>query len=119
MDGWRLTDGRDPADSPEEFPTVLITSESQLRQELERLRRMSPAIVSLSNPGHGALQIGLGGPFAGLRWFVEPFSSPRIREILADRSYCSSRMDFSAEGDTIAFSPDLLMPVEQAIEIAV
>lgn len=118
MTGWRLTDGRDPTDSPDDFPRLEIDSKSQLRQELDRLRRMAPAIVSLQAPGRGGLQIGIGGPFGGLGWFSEPFSAARVKEVLADRPYCATRMAFAAEGDTLTFAPELLIPADIASDIA-
>ncbi len=111
MADWRLLDGRD------HFPTVSISSEDELRQELHRLRQLEPGIVSLISPTNEALQIGIGGSFAGLRWYQNPKLSQRNREILADRPYSAKRVDFMAEGDTIAFWPEHLMPVEQAIGI--
>jgi hypothetical protein len=117
MTVWRLVDGREPVDCPEAFPTVDISSEGELRQELERLRQLEPGIVSLSGPTEEALQIGIGGSFAGLRWYENAHVSERSRDILADRLYCPNRIDFAAEGDTIAFWPEHLMPVERVIEI--
>lgn len=119
MTEWRLVDGRDPVDDPDDFPTIPITSEADLRQELDRLRKMEPGIVSLSSPTNEALQIGIGGAFAGLRWYQNPKLSQQRREILADHAYCANRVDFMAEGDTIAFWPENLMPVDQAISIVV
>jgi hypothetical protein len=117
MAAWRLTDGRDPADGPEDFPAKAIANESELRQELDRLRHLTPAIVSFTSPAGDALQIGIGGPFAGMRWY-QSVSGPS-REVLADRSYCSGRIDFASEGDSIAFWAEQLMPVDQVIDIAV
>jgi len=118
MAEWRLIDGRNPADSPQDFPAKLISSEAELREELDRLRQLEPGIVSLNSPTGGALQIGIGGPFAGLRWYKK-LQSDAPSEVLADRPYCSSRIDFLAEDDAIAFWPEHLMPVDQVIESVV
>ena len=119
MNAWRLIDGRDPVDTPNDFPARVISADSGLRQEMDRLRKIEPGIVSLESPNGEALQIGIGGPFAGLRWYQNPHSAGPSRDLLADRPYCSSRVDFMAEGDTIAFWPEHLMPVDQVIEIVV
>ena len=39
------------------------------------------------------------------------------RVVLADRPYSDRRVDFKSEEDFLAFWPDELIPVEQAIEI--
>src|ERR1700722_7847052 len=117
MGDWRLTDGRDPADGPEDFPTVPISSEAELRQELARLRSLEPGIVSLSSPADGALQIGIGGPFAGVRWFYDPNPPHLSRDVLVDHPCFQDRIDYLAEGDHISFWPENLIPVDQAIEI--
>src|SRR4051794_9005544 len=109
MAEWRLVDGRHPADSPDNFPTVRISSEIELRQELARQVQLEPGIISLTSPANEALQIGIGGPFIGLRWYQDPRSSDMSRDLLADRPYCSDRVDFLAEGDTLAFWPENLM----------
>jgi hypothetical protein len=119
MLAWCLVDGRDPVDRPDDFPTKPISGETELRQELDRRRHLEVGIVSLQSPTGEALQIGIGGPFAGLRWFENPHSSEKSRDLLADGPYCSTRVDFLAEGDTIAFWPEHLMPVDQVVEIAV
>jgi hypothetical protein len=119
MGDWRVIDGRDPADGPENFPFVRISSETELRQELARQRQLEPGIVSLSSPVSGALQIGIGGPLAGIRWYVNPYPPGQSRDVLADHAYAEKRIDFLAEGDHIAFWPENLMPVDQAIEIVV
>ncbi len=117
MGHWRLIDGRDPAESPEDFPTVPISSETELRQELARQQQLEPGIVSLACPANGALQIGIGGPFAGIRWYHNPYPPHSSRDILVDHPCTPGRIDFLAEGDTIAFWPENLMPVDQAIDI--
>jgi hypothetical protein len=116
---WKLVDGRYPAESPEAFRETVIGSEAELRRELDRLRHLEPATVSIFNPSGEALQIGIGGPFAGIRWHRNPHTSKQSRDILADHPYCPNRVDFASEGDAIAFWPEHLMPVDQAIAIAV
>lgn len=116
MATWRLVDGRDPADSPEAFPAISICTEAELRHELDRLREQEPAIVSLNGPNGAALQIGIGGPLIGMRWFGTP---RKVREVLADHIYAPGRIDFRAEGDSTAFWPEHLMPADQAIEVIV
>ncbi len=118
MAAWRLVDGRDPVDRPDGFGTKLIPGEAELRQELDRHRRLEPGIVSLQSPTGAALQIGIGGPFAAVRWYENPHTSEKTRDLLADGNYCATRVDFLAEGDTIAFWPEHLMPVDQVVEIA-
>lgn len=115
MKKWVLVDGRDPAESPDDFPTVELISETHLRGELLKFQCREPSIIALSSDGE-ALQIGLGGELAGIRWFKEPpFANGG--EVLADRVYCDHRIDFLAEGDTISFWPENLMPAEIAIEV--
>ncbi|SRR5260370_11426828 len=119
MAEWHLTDGREPADGPEEFPSVVIESENQLRDELHRLQKLEPGIVALNGPAEKAIQIGIGGPVAGIRYYEAPKKSPRFRVVLADRPCCEKQVDFLAEGDTVAFFPESLFAVEEAIEIVV
>ncbi len=119
MASWRLVDGRYPPDDPDDFPIIVISSEAELRQELARLLQLEPGIVSLTSPTNEALQIGIGGPLAGLRWYQDPRSCEPSREILADRSYSPNRVDFLAEGDSIAFWPEQLLPADQAVDIVV
>jgi hypothetical protein len=118
MDRWELIDLRDPADATEEFPRVVIHSASQLRAELHRLQQREPSMLALEGPIDQGLQIGLGGPYAGIRWAEYPVSE-RGGTGLADRVRSESRIDFASEGDTLAFWPDELIPVEQAIEVIV
>lgn len=118
MKDWALIDIRNPADAPEEFPRVVIQSESHLRTELERLRERDPSILGLEGPLDQGLQLGLGGPYAGIRWGEHPVSN-RGGTALADRVYSDKRIDFASEGDTIAFWPDELIPAERAIEVIV
>ncbi len=119
MGEWRLVDGRAPAESPEAFPSIVIESESQLREALMRLQKLEPAVVSVQSPRNKAIQLGIGGPWAGIRYFPSPQKSPAHRVVLADRPGCAKRVDFAAEEDTIAFFSDSLIPVDEAIEIAV
>ena len=117
MAAWQLVDGREPVDRPEDFPTDLISTEPELRCHLDQLRKLEPGIISLSSPTGEALQIGIGGLYAALRWYPNPHGSAPSRDILADRTYCSGRVDFRAEGDSIAFRPEHLMPVDHVIEM--
>jgi hypothetical protein len=117
MATWRLVDGRDPVERPDRFPTKLISSEAELRQELDRLRLLEPGIVSLTSPDGESLQLGIGGPCSALRWYGS--DNKRSRDLLAHRPYHSNRIDFLAEGDTIAFWPEQLMPVDQVTDIVV
>jgi hypothetical protein len=114
MAQWQLVDGSMPAEGPECFPTVTIQSEAHLREELNRLRNREPGIFVLESPDHDALQIGMGGPLSGLRRFR---NQDAHSVVLADRPYSAKRVDFASEGDTLAFWPDELIPVEQAIEV--
>jgi hypothetical protein len=118
VDHWELIDLINPADAPEEFPRVVIQSESQLRSELHRLQQREPAIVGLEGPIDQGLQMGIGGPYAGIRWAEYPVSR-RGGTALADRIYSEKRVDFASEEDTLAFWPDELIPVERAIEVIV
>ncbi len=115
MSQWYLIDGSMPADSPEEFPKVAIRSEAHLRDELGRLRERRPGIFALEGPDGLALQIGIGGPCAGIRVFN---SGKAQHTVLTDCHHSEKRIDFAAEEDTLAFWPDELMPVERAIDIA-
>ncbi len=116
MDQWQLVDGSIPVDGPEDFPRVTIRSEGQLREELRRLRDREPGIFALESPADDALQIGIGGPFWGMRHY-------RNREVhavvLADRIDHEKRIDFAAEEDAIAFWPEELLPFERAIEVII
>jgi hypothetical protein len=118
MERWELIDLRDPADAPEEFPRIVIQSESHLRAELARLREREPSILALEGPTDQGLQIGLGGPYAGIRWGEHPVSQ-RTGTALADRICSDKRIDFASEESSIAFWPDELIPVERAIEVIV
>jgi hypothetical protein len=115
---WEVIDLINPADGPEEFPRVVVQTEAQLREELARLRLRQPAIIGLASSTGEGLQIGFGGPFAGIRWLKSTHSA-RGGAVLADRIYCDKRIDFAAEEDTIAFWPENLIPVESAIEVIV
>ena len=114
MQQWQLVDGSMPAEVPEEFPRIAIHSEQHLREELARLRERNPGIVGLEGPDGLALEIGLGGPLAGVRLFQS--GKPQC-VLLADRRYSEKRIDFAAEEDTVAFWPDELVPVERALDI--
>ncbi len=116
MDHWQLVDSTMSVDGPECFPRITIQSEAQLRTELSRLRDREPGIFVLECPHHAALQIGIGGPFAGLRLFRNRNAEAVV---LAERPYCDKRIDFLAEDDHIAFWPENLMPVDQVINIVV
>ena len=119
MGVWRLVDGRDPVDHPDDFPVKTIASEAELRTELDRLGRLDPGIVILQSPSGQSLQVGIGGSFVGLRWYQNPETSEQSRDLLADEVCCSERVDFRAEGDSIAFWPEHLMPLDEGIDIAV
>jgi len=82
--------------------------------ELNLLRQRKPGMVALEGPEGVALQVGMGGPLAGVRLFK---SGKPLCVLLADRCYSEKRIDFAAEEDTLAFWPDELMPAEQAIDI--
>jgi hypothetical protein len=111
-------DCRNRADGPDEFPTIVVHSESQLRDELEHLRQQPPAIVGLSSPESGGLQIGIGSAFAGITWGNYPRSRDSV-VVLADRCYTDTPIDFSSEEDFVRYRPEELIPVEQAIEAIV
>jgi hypothetical protein len=119
MADWRLLDGRNPVESPDDFPAQTISCDVELRRELDRLRKLQPAIVSLQSPKDEALQIGIGGPVAAIRWFRDPKNSELCRDVLANCPYGSDRVDFLSEGDTIAFWPEHLMPIDHAVDIIV
>jgi hypothetical protein len=119
MADWRLIDGRYPADHDDALPAKAIESEFELVQELDRLRELEPGIFTLNSPTGEALQIGIGGPLAGLRWFENPQTSVNSRDVLADRPSCPGRVDFHAEDEEVPFWPEHLLPVEQAIDIVV
>lgn len=114
MEHWQLIDTIESADAPEEFPRVAIQSVEQLRAELGRLRQREPSVIGLQGPDQEGLQIGFGGPLAGIRYYVQGNAE---RVILADRPYSEKRVDFKSEGDFLAFWPDELVPVDQASEI--
>src|SRR5271166_6568093 len=109
MDQWRLVDCIDQADGPEDFPTLSIHSEAQLREELEQLRQRVPAIVGLSSPEQGGLRIGIGGPFAGISWGDQQ-RFHGSRRIVADQPYCKQPIDFAAEEGTLRHWPNELIP---------
>jgi hypothetical protein len=113
---WSMVDFSEPADGPEDFPRMEILSEESLREELTRLKGREAAIVNLEPPDDEALQIGIGGPLAGIRHFVHGRDQ---RVILAGHACANTRLDFRLEADTTAFWPDELIPVDQAIEIIV
>ena len=118
MTPWHLMDCIDPADGPDEFPTTIIHSEGQLREELDRLSKRAPSIVGLSSLANGGLEIGIGGPFAGLTW-GDRQRFPDTRRVVANRLYSEQPIDFQSEGDHLRYWADELIPVEQAIEVAV
>jgi hypothetical protein len=120
MSQWQLIDGREPVEDPDAFPKLLASSELDLRHKLEQFRQQDPGMFSLTSPDGGdALQIGLGGPFGGVRWFENAKDSLRSRVLLADRLYSKHHVDFLAEGDTNTFWPEQLMPADQLIEVIV
>jgi Immunity protein Imm1 len=112
MADWHLVDSMHPSESPDGFPAVVIRSPEQLRAELGRLRQREPAIVGLEGPGGHALEIGSGGPFAGLRQFR---NQRAWRVALADRTHSAKSVDFAFEQGVLTFWPDELLPVDQAI----
>lgn len=116
MSQWLLIDYMEPADGPDEFPKLAIGSEGQLRQELIRLRDREPSIVCLVVPDEEGLQIGIGGPFAGLKWADYPKSN-NYRRLLADRLYSPNPVDFKCEEDFLVYDQSELIPFAQAMEI--
>src|SRR5437868_7118974 len=104
MEAWRLVDCIDPADGPEDFPAIPIQSEPQLRAELDRLRKRQPSIIALSSESQGGLQIGIGGPWAGLSW-GDRRRFRDSRRILAGRRHCDQPIEFQSEGDTLYYRP--------------
>jgi hypothetical protein len=114
MADWHLVDSMNPSETPDGFPRTVIRSQEQLRAELGRLCQRDPAIVGLEGPGDQALEIGIGGPFAGLRLFRHQRA---WRVVLADRTYSPNPIDFAFEEGVLSFWPDELIPVEQAIGV--
>ena len=116
MKDWHLVDSSKPSEAPDGFPRVAVASEQNLRAELERLRHGQPAIVGLEGPIDQALEIGIGGPVAGLRLFR---NRRPWRIVTADRICSEKPIDFAFEENALSFWPDELLPVEQAIGVII
>jgi hypothetical protein len=117
MGKWQLADCMNPVEKMEDTPVIAIQSEEQLREELNRMRARKPGIVFLLSPENERLELGIGGPFAGIRW-MKPPSEKFFKEAVADRIYSPEPIEFSAEGSDTPFFPEHLFPVEEIIEAA-
>lgn len=120
MSVWSLVDCRKPLEEDEDNPRQSINSEVQLRQELQRLRRQSPALVFLKKPGGEGLQIAIGGPYAGVTWLPPDSVERRVGACVAITYQPGSPEDveFSAEGIPTPLGPEELLPAEEVIEAA-
>jgi hypothetical protein len=118
MSEWKLADCIDPVEKLEDTPTIVIQSEAHLREVLDRLRQRRPGIVFLVSPSNEYFEMGLGGPFAGMRW-MRPPTEKFAREAIADPVRSPEAHGYSAEGVDTVFEPKNLFLVEEVIEAAV
>lgn len=118
MTEWYLVDFMSPlGDDEGEAPRTEIRTEAQLRAELTRFRGRRPAMVALIGPEGERLDIGIGGPWAGVQWTKPPYST-HLKMAVATGARAPSGVDFACEGSSGGFRPEHLLPAEQAIEIA-
>jgi hypothetical protein len=115
---WLLIDCRDEVTYEENPPQTEICSESDLRRELGEMRRRSPSIVQLHSPEGEILIIGIGGPFAGLRWMKPPMVE-HFKLSLNPMPPTNQGIEFRDHGTDTGFRPQYLFPLEDVIEEAV
>lgn len=121
MGTWELINCIETVEDDAGNPTLPITSEACLREELERLRHRVHGHVMLASPAEDALSISIGGPYASFGW-IPPADQRRTqgqREALADRRYSPESVECWGEGVPTKIQPEFLFPVEQAIEAIV
>jgi hypothetical protein len=121
MPQWELVDCLEPLQEDESNPRIPVTSETHLREELNRFRHRKPSAVHLDSPDRETLILSIGGPFAGLAWYP-PVSEERDRGYKAampERVVAPSAADFVGEGIPTTLEPKELLPVEDVIEAVV
>src|ERR1044072_1804936 len=105
MDEWRLYDETGPLeDFNDNFPFIVIESEEQLRIELEFWRHQEPSAICLASHDDQRLNIGIGGPYCGIRWIKPPFRES-LKMPIADPKIVEEGIEFKQEGkrDGLAF----------------
>ena len=118
MNQWLLVDGRSSLEEGEDHPHTIITSEKQLRGELNQQAAKKPGAVSLISPDEESLDVGIGGPYAAIAWYPSP-NQRGYKIALADRLYSETPVDFVSEGVAAPADPAELFPVQAAIEAAI
>jgi hypothetical protein len=118
MTEWQLIDFAAPLEDDEESPRMAIHSEEQLREELRRCQGRRPAMIALMNPAGERLDIGIGGPWAGMQW-TKPPHARTLKLALATGARSPAAIDFACEGASSGFRPEHLLPAGEAIEAAV
>lgn len=121
MPQWELVDCLEPLEEDESNPRIPVSSETQLREELNRFRQRQPGAVHVDSPEKETLIISIGGPFAGLAWYPPP-SEERYRgykAALPERIVAPRAVDFVGEGIPNSLEPKELLPVEDVIEAVV
>jgi hypothetical protein len=114
---WRLIDLENPLfDDNEGFPTTAIQTEQHLRNLLEHYRPCSARIFHF-NTAKVLIEVGIGGPFAFLRYYPsvdhsQSFTAISVKKV-SNRPAC-----FLDEGQPANIEPQDLMLVSDAIEIA-
>ncbi len=117
MKEWQLADFATAPGGAEEAPSTVIRSEDQLREELSGRRGRRPAMVALISPEGMRLDIGIGGPWAGVQWTEPPYSR-NLKLAVATGPHPATAVDFACEGASSGFRPEYLLPAAEAVEIA-
>jgi hypothetical protein len=120
MGTWELIDFMRPATGEwlDERPTTVIESESQLRQELERLRQRQPAFVVLFGPAGETLGIGLGPEWSGLEWAPVPGQSD-VKRAVNPHPVAAKPVEVRDGGGGRVFWTEQLLPTDEVIEAVV
>jgi Immunity protein Imm1 len=115
MNTWMLVDCMNPVDPEEPFPMVSISSENQLRGELEKYQKRRPSIIHLKSPSGETLVIGIGERIGGLKWLKND-KKEMFRIAIAKSLLVSEGVDFREQGTDTGFRPSYLLPVEEVID---
>ena len=117
MGEWRLFDETSPLrDFDDDHPSIVIESEEQLRTELESWRLREPSVICLVSPKGERLQIGIGGPYCGMRW-TKPPTRENLKMPVAEPKLVEHGIEFRWQGQEMGFRPQYVLSVDQVIPI--
>ena len=112
---WRVIDyGILIDEESDEYRTITVESESQLRDTFVELSQESPRIVHLLAPGGEVLILGIGGPYSSLGWIKTPVES-NCKIAIGDFNATQDSIIFQNRGSAHPIEPEQLFPLNTVL----